>query len=431
MKEIVIIIGAGAAGLAAARTLTRHKIPVVILEARNRIGGRIMSEIDRRFPIPIELGPEFIHGQPAETFGILAAANVKPVEVSNERYSIADGQVIEIDQSAVWSAMEKFTSESSFSDCSFSEFVAENSFSPDVVTAATNYVEGFNAADASRISVRSLVLAEGAADALNGDRQFRLSSPYSVIADTLLGQCDAQYIQLMLNAQVASIGWKKSTVECALADGQKLTANAAIVTLPLPFLKQGLVKFDPPLKEKKYALDHLEMGQVQRIVFLFKERFWEGIQIGESSLTEVSFMHFKRPPFRTWWSCTPITAPLLVAWNAGRSYIENIEETKLVDLALAQLAKGLNLNKEVIDEQLLSYRFHDWEKDPFSKGAYSYCLADGWDAPRMLSEPLADTLYFAGEATNHEGNFGTVHGAIATGEKAAELCLKSIRSKTV
>jgi monoamine oxidase len=420
----VLIIGAGAAGLSAARSLTTRGIKVIILEASARIGGRIHSIQDNRFPMPVELGAEFVHGVPPETFRILALSKIEALEIDGTSLFLRDGKPSEIDQTKVWNELELFA-DSNEQDCSFSDFINRHQFDTNTVEAATRYVEGFNAAHAKLISARSLAVANEASDKITGNRQFRLAVPYLAIIKFIYAQCDSKFCELKLNAEVKSVRWKNGSVICELTGGEKVEGSATIVTLPLPILKRGIVHFTPAISVKEQALSKIEMGQVQRIVIAFKERFWEQISIGGRSLENLSFITSDQSSFRTWWTLNPQKMPVLVGWNSGAAYIENKSEQELLDIALKQLATIFQVEEALVREQLQTSLFHDWKQDKFFQGAYSYCKTGGVDAPRILAEPLSDTLYFAGEATNWRGHIGTVHGAIESGERAAGEFLRT------
>jgi monoamine oxidase len=420
----VIIIGAGAAGLAAGRSLTRHGVKVIILEASQRIGGRIHSILDERFPIPVELGAEFVHGVPPETFKILNQSKIEALEINGTFFALQSGKVSKADHTDIWNALELFA-DSEEQDCSFADFASRNQFASDDLKAATAYVEGFNAAHANLISARSLAIANEATAQIDGERQFRLTAPYLEVAKSLYSQSDSKFCELRLNAEVKSVHWKKGAVTCETRGGDKVKGSAVVVTLPLPLLQHRDVHFSPGLTVKEQALNKIEMGKVQRIVMLFKESFWQKLSIDGRSLDNLSFITSDQTPFQTWWTLNPRSLPVLIGWNAGAAYIENMGEEELVKTALKQLACIFQVKESFVREQMQASIFYDWTNDRLFQGAYSYCKAGGVDAPRILAEPIQDTLYFAGEATNWQGHIGTVHGAIESGDRAAGEYLRA------
>jgi monoamine oxidase len=427
-KSDVIVIGAGAAGLTAARDLSNAKLNVVLLEARERIGGRILSLERKDCSVSIELGAEFVHGAPPQLCAVVEDARIKTIVLGQNHVSVdavnsADNRS---SMDVIWDAMNELDGMNT-PDCSFSEFVARHDFDKEAIKSATNFVEGFNAARADLISSKSILLEDRASKSIQGDeKQFRLGQPYKDVAEALLKQGDQKYIDVRLSTPVMNVSWKNGEVNCTTSGGMKFQARAAIVTLPLSLLQKKVVAFEPPLEEKEGALALLQMGDVQRIFFLFRSRFWNDLTVNGQALKEASFIHGGESPFRTWWTLAPLKAPVMVAWNAGAAYLANASEDELVALALRHLASMLQLPEERILTEVVAHNFHDWHADPFSLGAYSYCKVGGVDAPRILAAPLQNTLFFAGEATDWHGHIGTVHAAIDSGERAARECRNTL-----
>jgi monoamine oxidase len=168
---------------------------------------------------------------------------------------------------------------------------------------------------------------------------------------------------------------------------------------------------------------------VIRIAIRFRERFWENIRVKGKSLANLSFLFSDHKLFPTWWSTMPVQSPLLVGWSAGPHAQPLIARHRefVFEQATASLARKLRMNANELRGLVASHHFHDWQVDPFSCGAYSYALVGGSDAFSELAQPLEETLFFAGEATNSDGHNGTVHGAIATGYRAAREVLRSLQ----
>ena len=206
-----------------------------------------------------------------------------------------------------------------------------------------------------------------------------------------------------------------------------MTAHRAIVTLPLGVLKTplraaGAVRFTPPLRAKRAALDRLESGAVIKAVLLFRTAFWE--ELDQARYRGVSFFHSPGAAFPTFWTARPERAPLLVAWAGGpnASRLAKAAAPDIVRGAVASLASIFGVRKG-IEDQLAAAWTHHWQQDPLARGAYSYVAVGGHGARRALAEPLEDTLFFAGEAADYEGEHGTVAGALRSGERAARATL--------
>jgi monoamine oxidase len=174
------------------------------------------------------------------------------------------------------------------------------------------------------------------------------------------------------------------------------------------------------LKEKEIAARQLVMGHVVKVILRFTSAFWE-----ERGLENLSFLHARNQKVPTWWTVRPVAAPVLVGWAGGppADGLALRGEEYIVDTAIESLASALKMNTESIEALMSAFAIADWQADPFSLGAYSYIPVGGIVAPMQLAEPVADTLFFAGEATAVDGDSATVHGAINSGYRAADEVL--------
>jgi monoamine oxidase len=162
-------------------------------------------------------------------------------------------------------------------------------------------------------------------------------------------------------------------------------------------------------------------------VLVFRRRFWDRLVRGGKGLSAASFLFSDDERFPTWWSSLPARAPMLTAWVAGpRAEIGASANAALLRRALDALTDLLDIDPARLRTELVSWHAHDWTRDPHSRGAYSYVPVGGLDAPRALAEPVRGTLFFAGEATDTSGHTGTVHGAIASGQRAAREVLATL-----
>jgi monoamine oxidase len=214
---------------------------------------------------------------------------------------------------------------------------------------------------------------------------------------------------------------------------QEFLAPHVVVTLPLGVLQQegqplGAVTFKPPLAEKRAALEKLAMGPVARVTLRFDSIFWEDPKVmGEQALRDPHFIFSDHPHFPTWWTAAP-HLPILVGWCAGPCAEPKVslEEGELCSQAIEALSSILSVPESFIVQRLTHFYHHDWQSDPYSRGAYSYVLAGGVGAQQELARPLADRLFFAGEATQSDGHHATVHGAFSSGVRVAGEVLKSL-----
>ena len=135
----------------------------------------------------------------------------------------------------------------------------------------------------------------------------------------------------------------------------------------------------------------------------------------------MSFLSTGDADFPVWWTAYPMPIPILTAWAGGptAARLAHYTADELTGRALDSLCRQTGLARELADDLLIDTWYHDWQHDPLARGAYSYGVVGGTDAADVLGRPVDDTLFFAGEATDPDGRNGTVHGAIASGYRAA------------
>jgi monoamine oxidase len=423
----VIVIGAGAAGLAAARGLAAAGRRVIVLEARDRAGGRVHSIRDPRLPVPVELGAEFIHGTPAETFDLVRTGALGAYDVTDTHHQHVDGKLRKVPD--LWGEIDRVLSrlpKSGPDDQSFAQFLGGccDDVPRETKELVTAFVEGFNAAFADRVSARGLAKAESASDAIDGTRMFRLIEGYGALIEALRAQCPPDRVSFHFGRVVHAIRWRRDRVEVADNEGT-LRAARAVITLPLGVLQgkspePGAIGFDPPLPQaKRDAIVGLAMGPVVKIVMRFRESFWE-----TKGRANLAFLHSRDEHFPTWWTFLPVHTTALTGWSGGpaAARLAGRGDGAIVEVACNTLARLIDVSRTRVVELLEHAHVADWQTDPFARGAYSYVPVGGVGATKILAEPVDDTLFFAGEAT-HEGMSGTVAGAIASGYRAAREIL--------
>lgn len=435
----VIVVGAGAAGLAAAHELSRAGRSVLVVEARNRIGGRVHTVRQSVSAMPIELGAEFIHGAAEETFRFASPAAVLIDRLPDVHWWSDGGRLRE--RPDFWQRIDSILARAAKTpqDVPFAQFLDGADLGREDRDLVSRFVEGYHAADLTRVSSHSLAESD-AEQAGDGDQeeddhpQFRIVSGYDSLLQVIRGDLDPERVQLRLSTVARRIAWRRGGVELhATRLGREEThrARAAIVTLPAGVLRCDAIAWDPAPREVLDALQKIESGNVCKVIFTFRDRFWadseflkERIERGSTSAFDMNFVHGSGLDFPTWWTHSPSTVPFFTAWTGGPAAdrLLDLDEESLVDRALDSLAKLLGIARGRVDELVESWWTHNWRDDPFSRGAYGYAAVGGTDARRALAEPLDATLFFAGEATE-ESQSGTVAGAIASGAAAARRYL--------
>src|SRR5262249_24473584 len=387
---------------------------VLVLEARDRVGGRCWT---RRMPgldIPVELGAEFIHGEAAATHALLAEAGIAAVDSTREQRYLDRGRLRRMNAFAEAQRAVRKVPEFQ-KDLSFAALLERTRVSRKTKTFARMMVQGFDAADPARVSARSIIEEWGEGGSL-GASQPRPQGGYGALFDWLAHSVVAHGARLRIDSPVRAVEWKPGN-GLVKGDSVAFRAKHAVVTLPLGVLQSNAVSFKPSLRIKSPALGKLASGPVIRVAMRFHTPFWE------ARAPEIAFFHVPDAPFPTFWTPLPMRAPLLTAWAGGpkAARLTGSSKGKLVAAAIRTIKTAFH--KEKPREQLDSVLVQNWQADPRSRGGYSYVLVGGEGARERLAEPLEDTLFFAGEATDTD-EAGTVAGALRSGERAAREVLK-------
>jgi monoamine oxidase len=420
----VLIIGAGAAGLAAWHELHSAGLNPVVLDARGRIGGRILT--DHSTPSPVELGAEFVHGKPPATWSILEKSRLEVAESSGTRMVSSKEGIRPCPE--YWEIIQRVDAQISLTrEISYDQFLAEAQGSRFEKSLARSYVEGFNAAHPELISAPAIAVADRAAAEIEGQRQFRLVDGYGSLVDWLATGLPRE--SLHLRTEVKEIRWQRAEIGIA-ADtpngNQSFFADRLIVTVPLGVLRaspgtRGAIQFIPPLSQKEAALSHLEVGHVVKLMISFKEQFWR-------NHNPLGFAIAFGLDIPVWWTQEPLISNLLTGWAGGprAEKLVDLSQAELLERAIESLSRIFAKPPRWLWERMDKVLYHNWSNDPFSRGAYSYPKAGGLKAAQILAEPVNDTIYFAGEATDFRGANGTVHAALDSGTLAARRIANSL-----
>ncbi len=403
-KLDAIVIGAGAAGLAAANELVKHGLSFKVIEARGRVGGRIHTLYDARTPMPIELGAEFIHTGADTTHALLREGNLAIHEMDGDFFVRAHGVLssrVTFDK-RMGRAMEAAARIAARKDCSFDEAMRIAKVPADATRAARAFVQGFHAADPGLVSMRELTKE----DDDGAGKSFRIERGYEALVNLLAARLGGS---LELGARVteidASPGDVRIRVSSVTGVERDLRAKAAIVALPLGVLPDlGL-----PVPEG------VEMGHVVKLTLRFREAFWR-----TDALEKAAFFMDPTQEVPTFWTSRPMRAPVLVAWCGGPPARKLLEQGDVVAPALDSLAAILGVKRRVPHDALEASYAHDWTHDSCARGAYSLRRVGG---PQILK--ARGSLFFAGEHLAPPPNHGTVHGALDSGLRAARALMAS------
>jgi monoamine oxidase len=386
---------------------------VLVLEARERVGGRLLTVYPEGEETPVELGAEFVHGRPPELLALLHEAGLAYYETAGEQMRYEGGVLRRQgdEDGGFFSLLEELSETAE--DETFDAFLAARKPPAADARRARQYVEGFNAADASRIGTRGLARQQAAEDAIEGDRSARLSGGYAGLAAYLRGRVEAAGGFVRVGMPVVSVAWSAGRVSVETARGERFAGRTVVVALPLGVLQAGSVAFAPEPVAVMEAARKLAAGAVQRLVLRFRRQFWvEGMR----------FLFTADEMPSTWWTTWPHASGVLTGWVGGPRSL-SVDAEGLLQSGLRSLERVFSLAAGELDQELLGWHTHDWQRDPYSLGAYSYAPAGAAGAAAEMAMPVEGTLFFAGEHTDVTGHPGTVHGALRSGLRAAEQVL--------
>lgn len=418
----MIVVGAGAAGLAAARELSRKGRSVLVLEARERPGGRVWTHG------PVELGAEFVHGLPPAAMGLLAEAGIRKIDSDGDHWDLGESGLAPMEDRM--GQIHRILSPAGdlARDQSVQQFLAASAAArqfPGSADMIRRLVEGFDAADPSRASVMSIA-AEWTGGANVEAPQGRPEGGYGELITYLVHGLQQGPAELRFDAVVRVVRWSAAGVEIEVecpGRTELFRGSAAIITLPLGVLQAppgdpAFVAFDPPLAAKADALAGLAMGPVLKVLLDYEAPFWESL--GDGRYRDAAFFHARDLVFPTFWTTLPARTSWLTAWlgGPGAERLSREADGVIVEHAAASVRR-LFQRDVASTPPPRGARVHNWQHDPRSRGAYSYVTAGGAGARAELARPLGSTLFFAGEASESNGEAGTVAGALISGERAA------------
>ncbi len=428
----IVVVGAGMAGLAAARALAERGRRVLVLEARDRVGGRIFTERTAS-GVAVEHGAEFVHARPPELWALIEEAGAKTVERDGAmlQEGKAGGGVTcddDDEDDSLFAGLEQLA-DLPGEDVCFAEWMDGSDLPDWQKSTLTGYVEGFNAADARRISARSLGVQQRADDAIGGSRAWHVQSGYGELPEYLAERVRAAGGEIRFGSEVFAIRWRPGQVVITTRN-EDIRVPQCVITLPLGVLHAanvgapGSVRIEPE-PTALFEARRLEMGQVVRFTLVFRERWWErAARPDAASLRRMSFLFTRERRTPVWWTRHPEeeSLPTLVGWSGGprSEALRGMSPEELGAMACGELAQVFGVPVADVRAALVGTYTFDWSEDRFSRGSYSYVPAGALDASAAMTVPEANTLFFAGEHTDTTGHWGTVHAALRSGLRAAE-----------
>jgi monoamine oxidase len=415
----IVVVGAGAAGLMAARELARAGKRVSIVEARDRCGGRIYPLPTAEFGYPAEGGAEFVHGEAPITHGLLREARLSRLPIQGTQWTAEDGKLSrEVPQELHEAEFHKALRELK-DDLTVAEFLRRYFAGHEygrLRHSIERMVEGYDAADPERAS--TLALRD---EWMDGGRttQARIAGGYGALVDFLASECRKHGVAIHLTSSVSAIEASNTKATARCANGDAHECDAVVLTVPLPLLKE--IVLPTAEREKAAAAAHIGFGNVIKILLRFETRWWTDKRTDLADLTFL--LSDKRIP--VWWTQHQAEQPVLTGWFGGPKTEEmaHLNEQELIEAGFRSLADIFGLDPPELRRTLVAARAINWAHDPFARGAYSYATPGTRAAQTVLSRSNGGAIFFAGEALYRGQDTGTVEAALASGLETARVVL--------
>jgi monoamine oxidase len=406
----VVIVGGGAAGIAACRRLKDAGIECLLLEARPRLGGRAWTVSDDPL-CPIDLGCGWLHSANRNPWHGIAEAQGRSIDRTPPpwmRPSAPIGFPLS-EQAAYLDARDKFfarvdAAAESEQDAAAATLLDPNGRWNDLIRATGTYVSG---AELERVSVRDL----GRYD--DSSVNWRVVEGYGTVI-----AAHGASLPVTLGCSVRGIDWNGRRLRVETAHGS-IAADAAIVTLPSSLLAEQKIAFTPGLPAKAEAAAGLPLGLADKLFLSLSDagEFEKDSRLfGRTDRSGTATYHlrpFGRPQIEVYFAATLATE------------LEAAGEAAFLDFAVAELVGLLGSD---FARRIRPLHLHRWGIDPLSRGSYSYALPGKADCRAMLAAPVDDRLFFAGEACS-TNDYSTAHGAYLTGVVAADQAIAARRGR--
>lgn len=408
----VLVIGAGASGLMAARELAFHGCRVAILEATGRMGGRIDSVYDDTGQLLYEAGAEFIHGDLELTFQLLQEAGLEAIAVQGEMVPIENG--VWFPPSDESDPIEQFVGKASEEqdDMTITEMLDKHFPATEYESLrqrVTRFAEGFDLADPSQASVKAL-LDEWSEDP---SRQYRIAGGYSRLVTFLWQQLQLKNAGIWYHCEVNRIVVHDQEVMAHTSDNRTFHGKTVLFTGSAGMLQSGKISFHPDDTAFHAAIRQIGFGEVIKVAALFTDPPWMDMD------RQVGFV-LSNEAIPTWWTQHD-NQHLLTGWIGGPRALQysGLSDDQLISLAVNSLSNIFQKEESEIRKLIAYIHFERWNQRAFVRGGYSYNKPGFREAKEFLMKPHQHRLFLAGEAFYDGPLQGTVEAALHSGKRAA------------
>ncbi|KAA9041319.1 FAD-dependent oxidoreductase [Ginsengibacter hankyongi] len=417
----VIIIGGGAAGLVAAKLLSESGKKILLLEAKEKLGGRI--HCIKNFSFPVEGGAEFIHGNLKTTVSLLKEAGLKKEKIKGNFCRVTNGKWNTEDEPIEnWDLLVKKLKECKQDisvDSFLNKFLKAKKYDT-VKRQFRKYIEGYDAADPKYANV--LAVRDEMED--EDESQYRPVPGYYALINFLKETCLKCNGIIKTGEPVKEIKNNKN-VEVITSAGKYL-CKQIIITVPLGVLQskknnKSFIEFPSSIKKYIAAAKKIGNGGVIKFLLEFDKAFWlEEKFLRERKIPPPSYI-FSDAVIPTWWTQYPHQKPLLTGWIAGPASIrmKNYSERKFTNLLLTSLSSIFSIPIMELEGRLKKIKIMNWIKEPHILGGYSYSTLQTERTRDILLTPFEDKFYFAGEFLIKNSS-STVDDALQSGILSAE-----------
>ncbi|MBR0792536.1 FAD-dependent oxidoreductase [Bradyrhizobium manausense] len=417
-SEHIVIVGAGAAGLMAARELGSAGKRVTILEARERCGGRIHPLPASSFGYPADGGAEFVHGEAPVTRGLAREAGLTVRPIGGAQWSFDGTDFSRENPRDPYDDQLHAVVKDLTDDLTVADFLRRHFAGPEYARlrhAVERMVEGYDAADperASTLALRDEWMNDGHA------KSARIDGGYGGLIDFLAAGCHKSGVAIRFGAVVSAIEDSDGRLTVRGADGAVHVCDRVIVTVPLPLLRE--IALPAAARAKAAAADDIGFGNVIKILLRFKRPWWRE----RGGLADMLFL-LSDETIPVWWTRQPDQHPVLTGWFGGprTAELSHLDPQGLIESGLDSLAAIFGRPRETIAQDLIAASAVNWAHDPFARGAYSWATLRTRTAQERLAR--ADGLVlFSGEALYRGRDMGTVEAALASGLETAGMILQ-------